>query len=79
MEAITYGVANNEKYKLIEDGRINFIKPEMVVSIPDVIPPPKPGPLEAVDEVINFLKLNSKSKFFIYLFKFKKLKNAKSC
>jgi hypothetical protein len=55
VEAITYGVANNEKYKLIEDGRVNFIKPEMVVSIPDVILPPKPGPLEAVDEVINFL------------------------
>jgi len=50
--AITYGVASNEKYRLIEDGR-NFIKPEMVASIPDVIPPPKPGPLEAVDEV-NF-------------------------
>jgi hypothetical protein len=23
----------------------------MVASIPDVIPPPKPGPLEAIDEV----------------------------
>jgi hypothetical protein len=26
----------------------------MVTKIPDVIPPPKPGPLEAVDEVIIF-------------------------
>jgi hypothetical protein len=25
----------------------------MVASIPDVIPPPKPGPLEAIDEVTN--------------------------
>jgi len=31
------------------------MKPEMVTSIPDVIPPPKPGPLEAVDEVRKFL------------------------
>jgi len=31
----------------------------MVTSIPDVIPPPKPGPLEPVDEVKykeNFIK-----------------------
>jgi hypothetical protein len=27
------------------------MKPEMVASIPDVIPPPKQGPLEAIDEV----------------------------
>jgi hypothetical protein len=27
------------------------MKPEMVSAIPDVIPPPKQGPLEAIDEV----------------------------
>ena len=27
------------------------MKPEMVNSIPDVIPPPAKGPLEAIDEV----------------------------
>jgi len=37
------------------------MKPEMVNSIPDVIPPPKPGPLEAIDEVrIKFIKINLK-------------------
>jgi hypothetical protein len=29
----------------------------MVENIPDVIPPPKPGPLESVDEVINLYLL----------------------
>jgi hypothetical protein len=47
--AISYGVGNTGKYTLPEN--VSFMKPEMVTSIPDVIPPPKPGPLEAVDEV----------------------------
>lgn len=33
---------------------VNFIKPEMVTKIPDVIPPPKQGPLDVVDEVSFF-------------------------
>lgn len=49
--AISYGVASNAKYTINENNGVNYIKPEMVSSIPDVIPPPKPGPLEAVDEV----------------------------
>lgn len=31
----------------------------MVLSIPDVIPIPKPGPLEAVDEVLFFIQKNN--------------------
>merc|ERR1719362_1544647 len=47
--AISYGVANTGKYTYPQGQ--SFMKPEMVVSIPDVIPPPKPGPLEAIDEI----------------------------
>lgn len=50
--AISYGVGNNAKYTVPDALGVNFIKPEMVTNIPDVIPPPLPGPLEAVDEVI---------------------------
>ncbi len=50
-----------------ENNGVNYIKPEMVSSIPDVIPPPKQGPLEAVDEVfINFLLKSLKLFIFRY-------------
>merc|ERR1712032_434124 len=49
--AISYGVANTAKYVLPQGE--TFIKPEMISAIPDVIPPPKPGPLEPIDEVIK--------------------------
>ena len=60
VNAISYGVANTAKYTLPENQ--NFIKPEMVSNIPDVIPPPKPGPLEAIDEVNIIIKNYSKCK-----------------
>ena len=36
----------------------------MVASIPDIIPPPRAGPLEAVDEV-NFTFKFQKKKIFV--------------
>jgi molybdopterin-guanine dinucleotide biosynthesis protein A len=55
--AISYGVASNAKYTINENNGVNYIKPEMVSNIPDIIPPPKQGPLEAVDEVLNYLNI----------------------
>jgi hypothetical protein len=42
-------MASNGGYSLKDDG--SYVKPEMVVTLPDSIPPPKNGPMEAVDEV----------------------------
>ena len=48
---------NDLKFQKVRQSRVdnienqNFIKPEMVSNIPDVIPPPAKGPLEAIDEV----------------------------
>ena len=50
--AVSYGIANNAKYSLNNDQ--GYIKPEMIPNFLDIHPLPAPGPLEAVDEVLNF-------------------------
>ena len=52
--AVSYGVANNGGYSLKDD--TGFVKPEMVMKLADVIHPPMPGPVEAVNEV-SYLKI----------------------
>ena len=49
--AISYAPASNKAYTLPDNA--NYIKPEMISRLPDVINPPKIGPLEPVEEV-NF-------------------------
>ena len=49
--AISYGVASNGGYVLRDDS--HYVRPEMVSKLPDKMPAPKSGPLEAVDEVLN--------------------------
>lgn len=54
MVAVSYGVtgkSNNAAYD------IGYITPEMVTNIPDVIPPPKPGPLEVANEIPTLQKV----------------------
>ncbi len=56
--AVSYGVASNNHYSLRDD--TGFMKPEIVSKLAEVILPPRPGPVEAVDEVIfNFDILDS--------------------
>jgi hypothetical protein len=49
VEAIAYGVMKEAVNPLADNPE--FIKPEMVIKLPEVHLPPVPGPLEAVDEV----------------------------
>ena len=48
--AVAYGVASNGGHVLRDD--TNYVKPELVSRLPNVVPTPKAGPLELVEEVI---------------------------
>jgi hypothetical protein len=49
VEAVAYGNAVRNQYTIPDSA--NYVKPEMVVMLPEVHFAPKPGPLEPVDEV----------------------------
>jgi hypothetical protein len=50
VQAVAYADAVRNTYTLPESS--DFVKPEMVIKLPEVHFAPKPGPMEAVDEVI---------------------------
>ena len=52
VEAVAYGNAVRNIYTIPDNA--NYVKPEMVVQLPEVHLLPKPGPLEAVDEVYEY-------------------------
>ncbi len=52
VEAVAYGDAVKNTYNLPDDA--NYVKPETVIQLPEVIKAPRPGPLEAADEVLLF-------------------------
>jgi hypothetical protein len=49
VQAVAYADAVRNIYTIPENA--NYVKPEMVIQLPEVHLPPKPGPLEAVEEV----------------------------
>ncbi len=51
VEAVSYGAGRNP-YTVNDEAA--YMKPEMVQQIAEVVLPPKPGPVEAVDEVMLF-------------------------
>ena len=50
--AVAYADASNKAYTLPDNA--SFIKPEMVIRLPENINPPQAGPLEPVEEVIFY-------------------------
>ncbi len=52
--AMAYAEAKNINYRLPDDS--NYMKPEIINHLSDIVLPPPKGPLEAVEEVKIYIK-----------------------